>query len=500
MKAWYSDNNGGYNVDISWGGCPKYNGENVQYAVAKSSSLLTEGMWRSVPKNAYLKGNDIVINESGTLFFRIATLPAPAGANAQVTEMYTNPGNYFGQYYIVAEQLGPAGKKITSGPIGDLVRTIKETVIGSKTERGAAKKIFDSITQNPQYIGTVRALLVLYIAFFAVSFIMGIIKFNQEEAIIRLVKVGVIVALISPTAWDFFGEYLLNMFIEGGIQLIAIMVAGSFSTAIVDVSDDPFAVFDLFDGPFLQLTSKAVWLKVYGLVCTGLLGIVVAIVIVYAILMYVLSLFKATLVYIYSLIGIAILILSAPVFITCMLFQTTKQMFDNWWKNLISFTLQPVLVFASIAIFNLVIMTLLYSTLNFTVCQYCILGIDLGDLYNECWIPGYQTTLGRHGPEDVPNFFMPGSTVSAALAFALTANAMETFSTFAAKVANVLISGSFIREATAAAPAEDTFNTAKGTLTTTAQNIPQMGKMGMGMLDGAKGVMRGGGGAGGGGS
>ncbi|AIF81926.1 putative type IV secretion system protein [endosymbiont of Acanthamoeba sp. UWC8] len=480
MKMWYSDNFGGYNVDISWGGCPKYNGENVQYAVASSGSAITESMWKDVPQSSYLQGNylNIDFNDPGTLFFRIKTITPPAGSSAEIKKLYESPGSYFGQYYIVAELLKPDAT-ITCGTICEFINMIHDVLVGSGDGRpGAAQSIFSSITRDAQYIGLVRALLVFYVAFFGVGFLIGTIKLNQQEAVIRMVKVGVIITLISPNSWDFFGTYLLNMFIEGGIELIAIIVSGSFSSEVVNVTRDPFAVFSLFDGPISQIFSSAVWKKIYALICTGLLGLIVALVVMYCAIIYVLSLLKATLVYIYSLVGIALLITTAPIFICCLLFEITKSLFDSWWKYLISYTLQPVMVFAAIAIFNLVIMVLLYTCLNFTACEFCILGIDLGSLYNECWIPGYRTTLAMNVPGDVPNFFMPGNVVSTALAFALLGNSMYKFTGFIAGVCGVLITGNF-REASAAAPADATMSAMKNTVKTAISTTTQMASAGI---------------------
>ncbi|KIE06174.1 hypothetical protein NF27_BK00950 [Candidatus Jidaibacter acanthamoeba] len=481
LKMWYSDNFGGYNVDISWGGCPKYNGENVQYAVAPSGSAITESMWKDVPQNSYLQGNylNINFNDPGTLFFRIKTLTPPAGSSAEIKKLYESPGSYFGQYYIVAELL-KSDATITCGTICEFINMIHDVLVGSGDGRpGAAQSIFSSITRDAQYIGLVRALLVFYVAFFGVGFLIGTIKLNQQEALIRMVKVGVIITLISPNSWDFFGTYLLNMFIEGGIELIAIIVSGSFSSEVVDVTRDPFAVFSLFDGPISQIFSSAVWKKIYALICTGLLGLIVALVVMYCAIIYVLSLLKATLVYIYSLVGIALLITTAPIFICCLLFEITKTLFDSWWKYLVSYTLQPVMVFAAIAIFNLVIMVLLYTCLNFTACEFCILGIDLGSIYNECWIPGYRTTLAMNIPGNVPNFFIPENVISTALAFALLGNSMYKFTGFIASICAVLITGSVQREATAAAPADTTMSAMKNTVKTAISTTTQMASAGI---------------------
>jgi hypothetical protein len=55
-------------------------------------------------------------------------------------------------------------------------------------------------------------------------------------------------------------------------------------------------------------------------------------------------LIKALFIYIAGYIGVAVLIIFAPLFIPMVLFQSTKSYFDKWIKLIISFALQPVII------------------------------------------------------------------------------------------------------------------------------------------------------------
>jgi type IV secretion system protein VirB6 len=55
--------------------------------------------------------------------------------------------------------------------------------------------------------------------------------------------------------------------------------------------------------------------------------------------------FEAAVIYLSALIAIGLLITMAPIFICFMLFGFTKSLCDNWLKQLILYTLQPIILF-----------------------------------------------------------------------------------------------------------------------------------------------------------
>ncbi len=55
-------------------------------------------------------------------------------------------------------------------------------------------------------------------------------------------------------------------------------------------------------------------------------------------------------IFIISSISIISLIYISPITITCVLFKKTKNIFDKWWKYLLSFALQPVILFAYLGV------------------------------------------------------------------------------------------------------------------------------------------------------
>lgn len=86
----------------------------------------------------------------------------------------------------------------------------------------------------------------------------------------------------------------------------------------------------------------------FATIQTSVLGIIFTIVgffFIYGLMMLVV---RAMMVYLACYIGLALLMILSPIFIPLILFRVTKDYFDKWWKMLISFVMQPVVLMAYI--------------------------------------------------------------------------------------------------------------------------------------------------------
>jgi len=68
-----------------------------------------------------------------------------------------------------------------------------------------------------------------------------------------------------------------------------------------------------------------------------------------------------------SIMGIILLIYVSPLTITCALFERTKGIFENWWKQMLGFILQPMIVFAYIGLMLTVFDNLFIGDATFEV-------------------------------------------------------------------------------------------------------------------------------------
>lgn len=79
---------------------------------------------------------------------------------------------------------------------------------------------------------------------------------------------------------------------------------------------------------------------------SGAGGAFIAMLVFLSILTLVTALMRVAFVYILSMMGLILAFMISPIIIPLMLFPQTKQMFDGWWKLIVSMVLQPVILFA----------------------------------------------------------------------------------------------------------------------------------------------------------
>lgn len=307
--------------------------------------------------------------------------------------------------------------------INKVVQPFKEMLVGVKNDEGEVpgliettfKGFFTKAKYNAQtkqttysdtdFIGAVRAAMVLAIVLFGFAFLMGMIDMTARTFIIFMLKIAIIQQLISADSWNFFYDYFFVFFIEGLDDLIRLftgeilVVFDSGLSGSADPTRDIFHVMDLILVRFLtpESNSKLVALLSWR---SFPLGPVYFIMIFVGIFIFFMAFTKAVLVYLLALMGIFFLTALAPIYIVFFLFNKTAKFFDAWWRNMLSFVAQPVLLFAVLVIFAVVIFNIFYSLLFYAVCWDCQIWIHMpfSDIAN--WAAD-KATFGTLGD----NFF-----------------------------------------------------------------------------------------------
>lgn len=420
---WF-DNYGGYNIEIAWGGCTYSKGELLQYQMATDIDSLLADKWLDVPTAAFTP-EGVALDADGRIFFRIRGEDVPGGLPTEIENLYKEPGHRFGGYNVVVKKTGAAAT--TDGPFATLVKQITTIILGTATQKGAVQALFTAISENPIYISLMRALLVFYMVFFAIGFMIGVVPLNQNEVIKRSFKIGIIVTLTSPNAWQFIATNFLNIFIFGGLNIIGDIVTSAMPSLANKIAANPYAAFDLLDQPIKDMFSKVIWQKIGALSVNSAYGIIIALIMIFSIIMFTLALVKAILLYIFSIIGIGMLIIAMPIFIAFMLFQRTKDLFDLWWKNLVLFTVQPMMVFAALLLYYSVLKILLREALNFSICPICLLPMNIFGLVQFCLLDGWRTVFSMHLPLDAGALIFPLGIFFLALCCMMLAHNMYMF-------------------------------------------------------------------------
>ncbi len=503
-----SDDSGGYSMSIDWSGCPKSKNENIQYTVAKKGSTkkgssIDEKKWVDVNDSIVKKEDNnkdskdpkdlgfLIISDKSIsdkcakdskdciIFLRIKLETPDVGADDNMKETYKYY-NAHGQYYVSMSKKGESPMCKKGGLIYDTMKDIKAVLVGPDNsgtnshldynmklnqnrdvtnfkEVGAVGVVFSGFVKQAAYV--IKIILVLYLVFFAISYMLGLVDYTTQGFIKYIMKFAIVVFLTSDTSWNFFGGYLVSFFIDGSIELVARYsasflqaVSGNQQTCESMIIEDPYVIFSIFNGPIYQFIAADTWKRIWAIFTNGLLGMVTAIFLILAIVYYFIAIVKATVMFMFAIIISSVLIVIAPVFIVCILFEKTKHMFDSWAKNLFSYALQPVFVYTSIIILNYVVTILIYYIFNFTACSTCLVRVELGPLYNECWVSGYQSMLNVHSPPDesgavsiYSSFAVYAMTFTGGLVIYLIAKGMSEFSSHMSGVASWIVTGSPMR-------------------------------------------------------
>jgi type IV secretion system protein VirB6 len=168
------------------------------------------------------------------------------------------------------------------------------------------------------------------------AFLAGAVQITVTDIVIRVLKVGVIVALFSETSWSFFNDNLFKVFVSGSDYLL---------TTVVGVTSTVGNVFGFIDPIFDKYGNGDIW----ALLAIQLLQIhnglaFFACLAIYSMLIYLRAVLEVIITYCLAFLGLAVMISLAPFFIILILFEQTKSLFDNWLSTLFSYMLQPTVL------------------------------------------------------------------------------------------------------------------------------------------------------------
>ncbi|WP_419247147.1 type IV secretion system protein [Wolbachia endosymbiont of Rhagoletis indifferens] len=262
---------------------------------------------------------------------------------------------------------------------------------------------------------TIISLLVLYITLYTLYYFFGLTHISIYEFLIVCVKIGIIVQLLQDNSWDFFYNNAFSMLINTPKQLIEIAnFRGTTSN-----------VFEFLDLPLNRFLSSHSVLLIVSLIFSGPLGIVSFCLVIWGLITVSLSIFNALFSFITSIAIVALLLSLAPIFIICLLFAYTRQMFHNWVKNLARFAIHPVVLLIFISLISQVMDYIIYSVFDFEVCSTCILSINL-KIFNPCIFYGYASKY-------TPN-------ITAMMAFVILGHAMKALVEASSTISDSLFS------------------------------------------------------------
>lgn len=326
------------------------------------------------------------------------TFPAPCGAGESLCtiEPIASPGSFSGNQANC--------KQLNESNFLSRTATFLITPITSQVNI-VSQQIFITIVESPIFARIIKVTLILYIVIWGIYIALGLTQTSLKSFIGRVFKIGVVLTLLSPYSYNIFNEYLFSLFVNGTQQLIG-MVANPYC----DSSDSSvnyfaftnYAMHSLFGEPHLLL-------RISSTIMAFPIGWLCFVIFCYAIAMYFIAILRAILAYLIAYTAVGLVISLAPIFIVMLLFDRTKNLFLGWLGVLVSFAMEPVILFATIVLVTLFVDQALYDVMgtltwqpflnfwvNFSAPEACAGNwkcIEILDIY--WYLPTfYQSSLG----------------------------------------------------------------------------------------------------------
>lgn len=262
--------------------------------------------------------------------------PAPTGSPTATTETCTDFAS------LNAEAANPSKPGLLTN-----ITTYIKNVVGNAT-----KQLYTAFTGSSAYKNAVSAAITLMIVIFGVAFLIGVVQVSFGQVLIRLIKVGVILTLISPGGWQFFSDYAVKFFNDGTDELIGVVM--EIGTG-VPFTGKPFAQLD---GLATVVLSPDMIIAILGSTFnTGPYGIMMGGLLSFGVVGLITMLIKGLQLYALTFVVRSLMLGVAPIFIVFLLFDKTKQLFSGWLNVMVFLSLQPILYFTFISFFLVMLTT-----------------------------------------------------------------------------------------------------------------------------------------------
>ena len=338
------------------------------------------------------------VSTGGTLYFRVHDSGQYKNTkNGTFSSDYNdNFGNYLATVSILSETVYPSW----------FVTHIALPVMGNLRVSLSyyGKIIFDQIigapgSSNTDFQNIVRLMLTLFVSIYGAMFILGMTEISAKEFVKVIFKIAIVVMLLQPYAFDFFQNYLFQIFTDGSSVLSNYALNNFFGSCVtlqdiqrefnLDAAGNPISLmeqteiyntanlFCFVDQAISQFFTRSALIRYCILLIMGPLGIVILAIIVQLFKTYIKLILQGVIGYLVMMGMIYFLIAIFPLFLILVLFAYTRRYFWGWLNYTANYAMQPVLFFTFFAVMNSIITYILSSILDFQTSWSCWLPIVL---------------------------------------------------------------------------------------------------------------------------
>ncbi len=286
----------------------------------------------------------------------------------------------------------PTGNTCTSDPFyteldkdgSDLLNAVMQTMSGVLDS--SSEGLYKHFINDSGYQLAVAGIITLYVTIYGIMIMFQMVPITGGEFVLRLVKIGVLLTIVSPGGWAFFSFYVRDFFTVGMNEFIVMFNNISLGrNDPLPTSSSTVAATAVLTGPIQLLLSSRLYITLLAMIFTGPYGLVYTLLLLWAIVTLAYVLVGALATYIKALVGLYFLFAIAPIFFLFLLFKTTKHMFDGWISQVVNFTLQPIFIFAFLGFFMELIMAPMSNIVKIPVCYTKIKFQDMGDIDYHLW-------------------------------------------------------------------------------------------------------------------
>lgn len=388
----YSKHTGGYVLGIKHTKCRRINGNSFDDPVVQARGKIE---YKIVPG-----GEDP--NTTGS-YATYELKPSDDKGNAEV--IMSQAGNVWMKIYNKDEEYKESYGKykvqmFTSEPVGSFTLQILTPLFGLLQQKvqDASETVFKNMTcyggksNCTNFFTYIKAVLILYVMTFGAMFLLGMVRINHQELLIRIVKIALVSGLMNDSTFEFFNTYIFDIvrhFSDGVMSNMAgYSMFTSTSTDTKLIITNPFMFLDAVMSKILF--SKTFSAQLFSFLSMGMSGLIYFVITFIAVAIVVITALRAIAVYIMAFMATAVLIGLAPLFLTFMLFDFTRYLFENWVRFTIRYMVEPLILMAGIIIMTQLFTIYLDFALGFSVCWKCALPFkfpipNIGGL-NPAWL------------------------------------------------------------------------------------------------------------------
>lgn len=235
------------------------------------------------------------------------------------------------------------------------IRNILNSVSGS---------LFNHIAGDNGFRQTLQALATVYIAFYGVMFVGGMVQITMFDFVVRCIKIGFIATLMSGSAWYWFNITVVQFFNDGTDQFI-----NAISSAVLGIAAPANAgPFYVIDAALTLMVSAKTAVTLMAMFFTPPYGPIFGILLVLGLSTFMKAILTAATTYLMALIVKALLFGLAPIFLSFVLFARTRYLFDGWLNQIVNATLQPIMLFTFLGFFITLIGVAISNIFTTPVC------------------------------------------------------------------------------------------------------------------------------------